>query len=115
MFISSFIFTTAHAENIQKIRTIEEQQKYSRKEAYRASTDRIILHYGKGIRGVDQITEILIERGYPAVAYPGGPEGLVELFIHRGIVGKYDQDAVDDGELGGHAITIFKERVGSGS
>lgn len=92
----------------------EDQEKiYSRKDAYRASTGRIILHYGEGMKRVINIAEILSERGYPTVAYPGGPESGVALFVGRGI-GKriYDQDDIDDGTLGGHAMTIYKDRIG---
>ena len=111
LLVSSAIFTTVQAADIQASTSTEEQKIYTRKEAYRASTNRIVLHYGEGVKGAKQIKEILIEEGYPAMAYPGGPEGKIELFINRRVIGTYDQNSVDNGELGGHAITFFKERV----
>jgi len=90
----------------------EQQKTYSRKEAYRVSTGRIVLHYGSGTKGVKQIEEILNEKGYPTVAYPGGPEDMVSLFIHRSRPINYDQDDIDDGTLGSTAMNIYMDRLG---
>ena len=113
LLIAPIMQSTAHPGGTPTSKKEETQKLYSRKEAYRASTGRIVLHYGKGTKRAENIAEILNDRGYPAVAYPGGPEGLVELFIHRGIAGKYNQDSIDDGELGGNAIMLYEERVAS--
>ena len=106
---------TAYADGARVEQTnvaVEEQQVFSRKEAYRASTNQIVLHYGAGMKGVGQIEEILNERGYPTAAYAGGPDGQIQLFVGRGIFGLYDQDDLDNGALGGDAIMLYQERVG---
>lgn len=96
---------------------------YSKKEAYRASGERdkktfkiknpkIVLHYGEGIIDADLLAEVLRERSYPAVAYPGGPDGLIEIMVGRGIVGTYDQRALDRGTVGGISRDIYNSRFG---
>lgn len=85
----------------------------SRKEAFLASEKQIVLHYGEGVQRVHLLAEILRERGFPAMAFAGGKPNQVSLFVGHGIYGPYDQNDVDDGALGGHAITFFQERIGA--
>ncbi len=89
------------------------QESWTRKSAYRASTNQIVLHYGDGIDGADQIANILNRQGYPTIAVHGGTEGQVELFIGRGKFGKYTQDDLDGGTLGGSAINFYKRKIGA--
>ena len=106
---------TAYADGAGVERTnvaVEEQQVFSRKEAYRASTSQIVLHYGAGMKRVQNIEDVLNGMGYPTAAYAGGPDGQIQLFVGRGIFGLYDQDDLDDGSLGDDAIVIFQERIG---
>ena len=81
----------------------------TRKEAYRASTNRIVLHYGEGIRLAEILAQGLTEQGYPTIAIPGGKPGQVELFVNRKMPGKYNQHDLDSGTLGGDAVLIFNE------
>ena len=86
---------------------IDTSRPWERKAAFRASEGRIVLHYGEGIELADLLAEGLTERGYPTIAVPGGPKGLVELFIGKKIFGKYDQDKLEGGSLGSDAIDFF--------
>ncbi len=88
------------------------QEEYTRKAAYRASTDQIVLHYGEGVEDVPIFASVLIKRGYPTVALPGGAEGKIELFIGRGKFGTYDQRDLDDGTLGGNAMDFYDRKLG---
>lgn len=110
-FFGSATPSKVFAEPALNASLIETQKTYSRKEAYRASENQIVLHYGKGVNRVEHIKAILNGKGYPAVTYEGGAKGQVELFIHRGIIGKYDQGGVDNGELGSDAMTFYNKRV----
>ena len=115
LFTGLMNFAVAETRNLQTVAGIthsETQKKYSRKEAYRASTNRIVLHFGEGIKRVEHIAEILNRKGYPAVALAGGPGKNVSLFVHRSRPINYDQEDVDDGTLGGIAINIYKDRFG---
>ncbi|MCF6281982.1 MAG: hypothetical protein L3J28_07190 [Candidatus Polarisedimenticolaceae bacterium] len=82
LLVGSFAVSTAHASELPTSLPTENQKHLSRKEAYRASTGQIVLHYGQGIKRVNNIKDVLLERGYPTIAYPGGPQGLIELFVH---------------------------------
>ena len=81
----------------------------TRKEAYRASTNRIVLHYGEGIVGTASLVRVLGKQGYPTIAIPGAKPGQVELFVNRKMPGKYNQHDLDSGTLGGDAVLIFNE------
>lgn len=92
---------------------IDTSKPWERKAAYRASTGRIVLHYGKGILDADLLAEGLSEQGYPTIAVPGGPEGKIEMFLDRKIPGKYNQHDLDSGTLGAHATRLFDKYVRS--
>lgn len=82
------------------------------KEAWRESAGRIVLHYGEGIDGADQIANILNGDGYPAMAYAGGPPRQVELFVGRGApAGRYTQSDLNRGTLSGTAKHFYDEFV----
>lgn len=86
-------------------------QTMSRRDAFLASDKQIVLHYGDGVKNVEVLAKIIVDDGYPAVAFAGGKPNEVSLFVGRGIFGPYDQDDVYNGELGLHAVTFYKERV----
>ena len=87
------------------------EKTYTRKQAYRASTNQIVLHYGEGIVDADLLAVVLTEDGYPAIALPGGSDGQVELFVGRGKFGFYDQRDLNRETLGGNAQTFYKIEV----
>jgi len=84
---------------------------WTRKAAYRASTNQIVFHYGEGLELVDILAEGLTEQGYPAIAVPGGPKGKVEMFVGRKMPGKYTEDDLAGGDLGDDASTFFDKYV----
>ena len=88
---------------------------YSRKEAYRASTDGIVLHYGEGVQSVDIQAKILTEGGRSTIALSGGPKGHVEVFVGRTIIRHhYTQDELDMGELGHQAAVAYDGKIARG-
>lgn len=87
------------------------QKTYTGKDAYRASTSQIVLHYGEEMLAVDLLAKDFTERGCPAVALPGGPKGQVEMFIGRGKFGTYNQRDIDRGNLGGDAVIFYEYRI----
>ena len=105
MFATVSFWTLAHAE---------EEKIYSHKEAYRASTNQIVLHYREGIHA-DWVVAALVQKGYPAIAVPGGSPGQVELFVGRGKFGKYSQNDLDNGRLGGSAMNFYDRKIGKDS
>ena len=94
---------------------IDTSKPWERKAAYRASTGRIVLHYGEGIREISLETEVmaLAQKGYPAIAVPGGTKGQIELFIDRSKFGFFGQDELDGGVIGGNAMSFYDEHVRS--
>jgi len=91
--------------------TPEAQKPWTRKQAFRASTNQIVLHYGEGIEGIDIEIGALAKAGYPAIAVPGGSPGQVELFVARRKFGTYKQHYLDSGTLGGDGILFFDKYV----
>lgn len=85
---------------------------YTRKQAFRASTGKIVLHYGTGIDGAPMMADILRKDCYPAIAVAGGKPGTVSIFVHRGYPVDYRQIDLDNGRLGGTSSNIFDDRVG---
>lgn len=86
---------------------------YSKGEAYRMSTNQVVLHYGKGIYSVDTTATILNKTGIPAIAIPGGPDGKVRLFVGRNknkLI--YDQNDVDGGVLAHKADLLYNASIG---
>ncbi len=80
----------------------------SRKEAYRASTGKIVLHYGEGIERIDSAEEGLNMAGYPTVALPGGKPGQVEIFVNKKIPKMFfSQGDLDGGTVGGLAMDLL--------
>ena len=88
-----------------------EYPEYSRGEAYKESTDRIVFHYGADIRHVDILAEMLRERGYPAFALPGADDGKLTLIVDRSKLFEYTQDSLLGGDLMIHAMGLYKARV----
>jgi len=97
-------------------RSINKKRIYSRKEAYQASTNQIVLHYGEGILDADLLARGLSEQGYPTISVSGGPAERVHLFINRGGIVRYafTQRDLDSGTLGGTAINFYKALVEMG-
>ena len=51
-------------------------------EARAASARQIVLHHGTGVEmQVEDELRLLHKEGYPAIALPGGPNGLVKMFV----------------------------------
>lgn len=84
----------------------------SAKEAYRASTDRIVLHYGEGIMHPNLYADALDEMGYPALALAGGPRGKVKIWAARRPVGEFGQESLRSGVAVTAATMIYEELVG---
>jgi len=83
----------------------------TRKEAFRASTGKIVFHYGEGIVGADDEAESLTEDGYPAIAVPGGKPGQVEVFVDRGIIRrKFTQKDMNGPTVGGLAANEYDRK-----
>lgn len=108
-FLSILVLATISISGISKA---EEEKIYSRKDAYRASTNQIVLHYGEGVTGANMEADSLSDEGYPAIAVPGGSPGQVELFVGRGKFGKYSQSDLDSGTLGGSAMNFYDRKIG---
>lgn len=90
-----------------------EERDYSRKEAFHASTGRIVFHYGKGldIEAADSV-RLLSKHGYPAIFLPGGKDGTISVFVNRSYPIDYTGDSIIDGAMDDTAIGIFHDRVG---
>lgn len=101
---------TAHVPSSHTPASIDTSKPWARKAAFQASEGRIVLHYGEGIEEISaQLeAETLSDRGYPAIAVPGGPKGMVELFIGKKIIpGMYDKHKLNNGGLGSDAIELY--------
>lgn len=94
--------------------TPDTSKPWTRKAAFRASTNQIVLHYGEG-KDLDWVVDILAEglseTGYPAIAVPGGPKEKIEMFVGRKMPGTYTEDDLAGGILGMHAERFFKKYV----
>jgi hypothetical protein len=87
---------------------VPEDRPYTARDAYRASTCRVILHYGEGLQSAGLIAQILREDdGIDAHALAGGEPGQVELFLDRGSFGFYSQRQLNRGELASDAASFF--------
>ncbi|MEM6413299.1 MAG: hypothetical protein AAF720_01410 [Pseudomonadota bacterium] len=106
------IVSETPGESAEKAIVPEAPETKTRKEAYRASTGKIVLHYGEGILDADLVAESLVKRSYPALVFAGGPENQVEMFIDRKPAGKFTQRDLNLGDVGGLAISLFDEHVG---
>jgi hypothetical protein len=107
--LGSTVIGTAHAQTAQTSASIDTSKPWARKTAFRASEGRIVLHYGEGIEEISARLEAssLTKSGYPAIAVPGGPTGMVELFVGKRIFGKYNQSQLDRGSLGSNAMELY--------
>ena len=103
----------AKPNEVKQISGGQEEKPYSRKDAYRASTNQIVLHYGDEIWGLGPLVDVLNERGYPTIAIPGGKKENVEVFIGRGKFGNYNQDDIGSGTLGSNAIDFYDRKLGN--
>lgn len=90
-----------------------EQKEYSRKEAYRASTGRIVLHYGEGTEDANMIAKILNENGYPTIAIKGAAANTVSLFVNRSYPVEYQEADFNNGRLLDDASSGYDRRVTS--
>jgi hypothetical protein len=91
---------------------VPEERPYSARDAYRASTCRVILHYGEGLQSAGLIAQILREDdGIEAHALAGGEPGQVELFLDRGSFGFYSQRQLNRGELASDAASFFVRQM----
>lgn len=84
-----------------------------RKAAFRASSGRVVLHYGLNILRIDSAVGKLREAGIAAVSAPGAEEGRVELLVNGGF-GPADccgQKQVDDGTLVETALQLWSVRL----
>ena len=85
---------------------------YSRGEAFRVSTGRIILHYGGEIKGINIEIQGLRNRGYPALAVAGGSPDKIEIFVDRVKIGFYTQNDLYSGVVGAFSQKFYDERIG---
>lgn len=91
----------------------DKRKKYSFGEAYRKSTDKIVLHYGRNIKLADLAAEALTEEGYEAIALAGGPDNIIALFVDRTKTHlHYSQDDLNSGKVGSTAMSLYLKRVG---
>lgn len=88
------------------------ERTYSRKEAYRASTDKIVMLYGEGIRNAHLAANVLNDDGYAAITLAGGKPNTVSVFIGRSRPVDYTQDDLYDGRLISDARRNYKDRIG---
>lgn len=81
--------------------------------ASQASTNQIVLHYGLGVRiiSAEIIAENLTLDGYPAVAIPGGPRGLIEVFVAREGLGEYSTIDLNTGLLSMNAKRYYDKYI----
>jgi hypothetical protein len=84
----------------------------SRRDAFRASTDQIVLHVGDGMRGIEAQVVSLQNDGYRVSAFHGSEPGQVECFVNNRRCGVYGQDQVFDATMSGTASIIYDERLG---
>lgn len=100
---------TAHSPSAHTPTSIDTSKPWARKSAFQASEGRIVLHYGEGIEEISARLEAesLSDRGYPAIAVPGGPTGMVELFVGKRIFGKYNKSQLNNGDMGSNAMELY--------
>ncbi len=90
-----------------------QQEPQSSRNAFRSSAGKIVLHYGEGVQGIPAVVwNLRSNYNYPAIAIAGGPDGEVEVFVDRAMLGKFGQRDVDRGEVGGMASVVYDEKVG---
>lgn len=85
----------------------------TRKEAFRASTDQIVLHVGDGVEGVEASVLSLKMSDYKVSAFYGGEFGKVDCFVARRRCGSYDQADIFDATMSGVASIAYDERLGA--
>ncbi len=88
------------------------QDVYSTKEAWQASADGIVLHYGEGFLGADIAAGGYSKRGFNCIALPGGPDGQVDVIVGKSVPLRYTQDDLDSGTVGAHAMRFYRDRIG---
>lgn len=84
--------------------------------AFRSSAGKIVLHYGEGVQGVPStVWSLRNTYGYPTIAIAGGPQGKVEVFVDRVMLGEFTQRDIDRDTVGGMASVTFDKRLGKPS
>jgi|GEM_PF-5187519 len=76
---------------------------------HQLTNDRVIIHYGEGIRSAPAAAEALFSRGTPATAVPGGPDCGIYLIID-GMANDefcFTQANLNRGELTGLAERVY--------
>lgn len=85
----------------------------SRRDAYGASLGKIVLFVGSDIKAADAAVLAFKMDGYDAIAFSGGANGQIEVFVDRQIVPtKFSQRDLFDGTVNDTAAHHYNMRFG---